>query len=70
MSAGHQRLPADPIGLCRTCGNARRVQTRAREYWMCRLATTDPRFERYPRLPVLACAGYAGGTPERPPGDG
>jgi hypothetical protein len=25
---------------------------------MCQLAETDPRFAKYPRLPVIRCAGY------------
>lgn len=26
---------------------------------MCGLSAEDPRFPKYPRLPVLACAGFA-----------
>jgi hypothetical protein len=33
----------------------------------CGLADTDPRFPRYPRLPVESCAGY---LPGEPPGEG
>jgi hypothetical protein len=25
---------------------------------MCELSKTDPRFPRYPPLPVIVCAGY------------
>jgi len=25
---------------------------------MCALSKTDSRFDKYPRLPVLACSGY------------
>jgi hypothetical protein len=28
---------------------------------MCQLALTDSRFKKYPRLPVLSCAGYESG---------
>jgi hypothetical protein len=28
---------------------------------MCQLALTDSRFKKYPRLPVLSCAGYEAG---------
>ena len=53
------------VGLCFTCRHARRVETPRTVFWMCRLAATDPRFERYPRLPVLACDGYErAGDPE------
>ncbi|HEU5022678.1 MAG TPA: hypothetical protein VFT60_12335 [Bryobacteraceae bacterium] len=28
-------------------------------FLMCLLSKTDPRFPKYPRLPVLSCAGYS-----------
>jgi len=47
-------------GLCATCTHARRIETeRGSIFWLCELSATDPRFPKYPRLPVLACAGYA-----------
>ena len=58
------------VGLCFTCRNARRVETPRSRFWMCRLAATDSRFDKYPRLPVVACAGYQRMEPEGPPGDG
>ena len=49
----------DPIGLCATCRHARVVRSsRGGTFYLCRLAETDARFSRYPRLPVLRCAGY------------
>ena len=49
----------DPIGLCAACRHARVVQSsHGSTYYLCRLAETDPRFAKYPRLPVLRCAGY------------
>ena len=49
----------DPIGLCAACRHARIVQSaRGSTFYLCRLAESDPRFSRYPRLPVLRCAGY------------
>jgi len=56
------RIPT--VGLCSVCRHARRVTTPRSVFWMCRLAATDPRFERYPRLPVESCEGYEPGTPE------
>ena len=52
-------------GLCATCAWARRVVS-AREsvFWRCGRSETDPRFPKYPRLPVLACAGYERGDAE------
>ncbi|OGF22139.1 MAG: hypothetical protein A2V63_08285 [Candidatus Eisenbacteria bacterium RBG_19FT_COMBO_70_11] len=57
------------VGLCSTCRHAQRVETPRSVFWRCRLAETDPRFERYPRLPVITCEGYrpASGPPEPPP---
>ena len=49
----------DPIGLCATCCHARVVQSsHGSTFYLCRLADIDPRFDKYPRLPVLRCAGY------------
>ena len=51
---------SDPIGLCAACCHAREVQSaRGSTFYLCRLAAIDPRFVKYPRLPVLRCAGYA-----------
>ena len=61
----------DGVGLCRECRHARRVQAAARLYWLCGLSRTDPRFEKYPRLPVRECPGFAPGTAAGdPPGGG
>ena len=27
-------------------------------FYLCTLSATDPRFQRYPVLPVLSCIGY------------
>ena len=48
----------DSVGLCRRCTHSRIVRTPRSTFWRCALAETDPRFERYPRLPVLECAGF------------
>ena len=52
-------------GLCNTCVHQQVVKTtRGSRFSLCLLSRTMPdRFPRYPRLPVLRCAGY-----ERPPG--
>jgi hypothetical protein len=56
------------VGLCFTCRNARRVETPRSRFWMCLLAATDPRFDKYPRLPMRECAGYQR-KEEGPPGE-
>jgi hypothetical protein len=54
--------PANPPpnpGLCAGCQHARRVESsRASVFFLCELSLADPRFAKYPALPVLACSGY------------
>jgi hypothetical protein len=46
-------------GLCQDCIHARRIESdRGSVFFLCQLALTDPRFQKYPRLPVLSCPGY------------
>ena len=48
-----------PIGLCAACRHARVVHSsHGSTFYLCRLAEIDSRFDKYPRLPVLRCAGY------------
>lgn len=50
---------AQRAGLCSTCIHARRIESdRGSTFWLCELSSTDPRFPKYPRLPVLSCSGY------------
>ena len=51
------RLAADP-GLCGSCVHLRLLASPRSVFARCGLAEEDPRFPRYPRLPVVACAGY------------
>lgn len=55
--AAWERLGAEP-GLCRTCRHARLKSSPRSAFLRCSLADDVPRFERYPRLPVLTCAGH------------
>jgi hypothetical protein len=48
-----------PAGLCTNCTHARRIESaRGSVFFLCQLSVTDPRFAKYPRLPVLSCRGY------------
>ena len=48
-----------PWGLCASCVHAIRITAdRGSTFVQCALAKTDPRFPKYPRVPVLACDGY------------
>lgn len=50
---------ATPPGLCERCQHARVVASARSAFLRCGLADSDPRFPRYPPLPVLRCAGFA-----------
>lgn len=48
-----------PVGLCTACRYAREVvSTRGSRFVLCERSQTDPAYPRYPRLPVVVCAGY------------
>jgi len=47
------------VGLCATCARAKPITAaRGSTFWLCGRAAEDPRFARYPRLPVLRCPGF------------
>ena len=47
------------VGLCADCAHAHRVESpRGSRFFLCGLSLTDSCFAKYPRLPVLSCAGY------------
>jgi hypothetical protein len=46
-------------GLCANCKHVRRILSdRGSVFYLCQLSKTDPRFPKYPPLPVTACDGY------------
>lgn len=46
-------------GLCDRCLHARRVTSaKGSAFVLCGRSVTDPRFPKYPPLPVVRCAGY------------
>lgn len=46
-------------GLCGACRHSRLVvSARGSAFRLCERSVSDPRFPRYPTLPVLACAGF------------
>src|ERR1700732_2596391 len=50
--------PSMQVGLCAECVNARRVESeRGSVFVMCQLSLKDANYPKYPRLPVLSCAG-------------
>jgi hypothetical protein len=54
-------------GLCDTCTHQKLIRnTRGSTFSMCERSKAEPdRFPKYPRVPVLACAGYERATSSR-----
>ena len=51
-------------GLCAACRHADVVtSSRGAMFYRCRRSETDPRFPKYPALPVLVCRGYEARDP-------
>ncbi len=66
--SGAVRRP--PGGLCDSCAHQRLVRTtRGSEFSMCERAHTDPRYRKYPPLPVVACGGWEAAPAAPPAGD-
>lgn len=58
MEKGPERRTSAEPGLCATCRNSRQVAGANSVFLLCELALSDPRFSRYPRLPVVSCPGF------------
>ena len=59
---------AETAGLCSTCLHAQLIaSSKGSVFLLCQLSKTDSRFPKYPRLPVLSCAGYERGNEIAPP---
>jgi len=57
--AQQQKRNSPSAGLCADCFHSRRIEsTHGSVFFLCQLSLTDPRFSKYPRLPVLSCDGY------------
>ena len=54
------------LGLCATCRFRRDVPGARSTFYMCDRSRTDPRFPRYPPLPVIRCPGYSPRDSEDP----
>lgn len=47
-------------GVCAACLHARWLKSGGGgDILLCRLSESDPRFPKFPRLPVLSCPGWA-----------
>jgi hypothetical protein len=61
MSERPSQPPRDGAraGLCDTCAHQQEVRnTRGSVFSLCTRSRVDPAYPRYPRVPVLECAGY------------
>jgi hypothetical protein len=61
MTAPESSSDVNPrLGLCADCLHARLVESsKGSQFLLCQLSQSDPSFPKYPRLPILACAGYS-----------
>ena len=47
------------IGLCQTCQHVKIIENANHSrFYLCLLSNFNADFQKYPRLPVLACHGY------------
>ncbi|MFN8455119.1 MAG: hypothetical protein U0401_10715 [Anaerolineae bacterium] len=53
-------MPIPPLaGLCAACRHAKIIHSaKGSLFIMCNLVKTDPRYSKYPVLPVLRCQGF------------
>lgn len=59
MSPDGPPVPDHRVGLCSVCRHRRVVANRrGSRFYLCEKSKDDPRFPRYPPLPVLRCAGF------------
>ena len=49
----------DRVGLCASCRRVDVIRSsKGSIFYLCTLSAIDPRFPRYPSLPVRSCSGY------------
>jgi len=61
-------VPTLPYGICSQCVHVKVLTSdKGSVFMQCQRGLTDERFPKYPRLPVLRCAGFvAGAKPQAP----
>ena len=61
MTEENIEAPRTSVGLCANCRFMRLIESdRGSTFHLCERSATDANFPKYPRLPVLQCAGYEG----------
>jgi hypothetical protein len=59
LPKGTRNTPQGMLGLCPSCQHVRIVQSeRGSTFYLCRRASTEPRYSKYPPQPVVSCPGY------------
>ncbi|MFZ0862329.1 MAG: hypothetical protein WB781_22410 [Candidatus Sulfotelmatobacter sp.] len=59
MTEQNKQAPRPGVGLCTNCRFMRLIESdRGSTFYLCERSATDTNFPKYPRLPVLQCAGY------------
>jgi hypothetical protein len=59
-----------PAGLCERCVHLQIVTSaKGSRFYLCRLSLADPRFPRYPPIPVLRCDGFTPAAPQSDQGE-
>jgi hypothetical protein len=54
------RQVPSPAGLCERCAHVQVIlSSKGSRFYLCRMSSIDPRFPRYPAIPVLQCDGFA-----------
>lgn len=57
--------PGSRLGLCATCSHARHIVSgRGSEFLLCQRSASEPTYPKYPRLPVVECAGFEPAAPK------
>jgi len=52
--------------MCDRCVHQQRVATSRSTYSLCLRSRADPRYAKYPPIPVIRCAGYQQRDDDRP----
>ena len=65
---GERKMSGTTAGLCASCTHAQPItSSKGSTFIRCNLSLRDPRFPRYPTLPVLRCSGYQESPSAREP---
>jgi hypothetical protein len=64
---GSEQASGGTAGLCARCAHVQIiVSAKGSRFYLCRLSLVNPRFPKYPTLPVLQCSGYQPAGDRRP----